>query len=406
MVRLGKIVTSCNGCALAKRACDSQSPCSSCSSRHEICTYRRTGQTDDVGGVPLALDGREAVEADLDFLDDCTFNETLPFANPDDSTWLNWDPVLPSSCVSTTALSLQQSLYPASVPPWTPWRTGNGFDFLLNFTRSSGLKTVFNYCRPNISTITNESVLMDPSETSDRLEGSDFWTPSQSSLDFGSEVGYGSPQARVPLQSDPKATATASFGIGMMVEWLEDPLFNQTKDLWNMFRKTVAITPSANGPSTADIGGDTGGVDARYLHFFCPSNIRRFLGFFWDQWYPHCPILHKPSFDATRVPIILLAPMVLLGACMSPSDGDNNQAKVLLDAAETIIFSNPLLSVDLVDRRDVDDSILPLKVMQAAYLICLLQNWEGDGTVKRRIRQQRLIAIIAVSFSDCGRALF
>jgi hypothetical protein len=44
----------------------------------------------------------------------------------------------------------------------------------------------------------------------------------------------------------------------------------------------------------------------------------------------------------------------------------------------------------------VDDlDMSPVKAMQAAYLMCLWQNWEGDEAAKKWIRQYRFITLMA-----------
>lgn len=90
------------------------------------------------------------------------------------------------------------------------------------------------------------------------------------------------------------------------VEYLDDPLFAQTKAIWDSFRVS-RIRSSQNillSVEEADLS------DERCLHFFSPWNLKRFIGFFWNEWYPHCPIIHKPTFDLLCAPSILLVPMV------------------------------------------------------------------------------------------------
>jgi hypothetical protein len=81
---------------------------------------------------------------------------------------------------------------------------------------------------------------------------------------------------------------------------------------------------------------------------------------------------------------------------MSDAEEERMQGKLYAELVEKLVFSHPLLSLssncDVVDSTDLS----PVKVMQAAYLMCLLQNWEGDDTAKKRIRQYRFITLIAV----------
>ncbi|KAE8407021.1 hypothetical protein BDV37DRAFT_269450 [Aspergillus pseudonomiae] len=75
---------------------------------------------------------------------------------------------------------------------------------------------------------------------------------------------------------------------------------------------------------------------------FAPNNIRRFLGYFWSLWYPNCPIVHRPSFKPQTAPLTLLCVMVVIGACLSPHDGDRSFARMWLDTVEELVFSNEI----------------------------------------------------------------
>ena len=107
-------------------------------------------------------------------------------------------------------------------------------------------------------------------------------------------------------------------------------------------------------------------------------------------------MIHKPSFDTSQAPAILLAPITLIGACMSPLDKDVEDARMWIDFAETFVFSAAILSIDATEREHQETEIEAYKIIQAAYLICLLQNWEGNDTRKRKIRHHRFTAVIAV----------
>ncbi|KIV98381.1 uncharacterized protein PV09_09786 [Verruconis gallopava] len=131
--------------------------------------------------------------------------------------------------------------------------------------------------------------------------------------------------------------------------------------------------------------------------FFSPDNLRRFLNFFWCCWYPNCPIIHRPTFVASSTCHMLLLSMVLIGACMSPDEGDHANANLWFNSVEEMIFSCD----DLYDI-DSDDPALDsarrrrgLEILQAAYFVCLLQNWEGSEESKRRIRRHRYTTLIA-----------
>ena len=184
-----------------------------------------------------------------------------------------------------------------------------------------------------------------------------------------------------------------------MVEWLSDPLFAKTKEIWDEIREAAAkrlgsaqekmdLTPEASG---------------RCLEFFCPAKIQEHLETFWDRWYPNCPIIHKPTFEVLRMPSSLLAVMVLIGASMSPNLHDREAAKEWLDIAEELSFRNELLSKESVDSLRDDQASnehMHVRTLQGAFLACVLQNWEGTDEAKTRIRRRRYGVLIAVSSRD------
>jgi len=84
-----------------------------------------------------------------------------------------------------------------------------------------------------------------------------------------------------------------------------------------------------------------------------------------------------------------------MGACMSDAEDERIKGRLYAELVEKLVLSHPLLSpysnCNMVD--DLDTS--PVKAMQAAYLMCLLRNLEGDEAAKKWIRQYRFITLMA-----------
>lgn len=90
---------------------------------------------------------------------------------------------------------------------------------------------------------------------------------------------------------------------------------------------------------------------------------------------------------------------------MSPDCNDNEDAKVWFNCVEEMVFTDDsLCSETLV--ADADDhpvrcsvaaSRRKLQALQAAYIVCLYQNWEGVDSSKRRIRRYRFGTVVSVS---------
>lgn len=315
-----------------------------------------------------------------DFLDDMNMATNMSLQNPTEEDLLGWDwdtPLGPSPPEGSShpAQSQTQNLQaPSGFNPLlrnkaTELIQGNStrqgpFDFLLNFTRASGLRASFNYKRQRcLTTVSFDSddLLEDESFTNANLSINDRET------------------VRVSLVS--------------FIEYLDDPLFAQTKSIWDSFRIS-RIRSSQNTPLSRE---EAEASDERCLHFFSPLNLRRLIRLFWDEWYPHCPIIHKPTFDILSAPSILLVPMAVMGACISPISQEIILGKEWLDFVEELVFSHSILSAEAIERDVSESDILPLSVLQAAYVTCILLNWEGNDTMKRRIRHHRFNAVVSVS---------
>ena len=281
------------------------------------------------------------------------------------------------------------------------------FDFLLNFAKADGLSASFNYAP--WSQATRPDSIDPPQQQTTLRQAAGFSFPenfSDPTVDMFSwpgipwtEPAICADMAGTYYSTPPPIIGAAPVGItgssmSTMVEWLADPLFVKTKEIWDEFRMMIG-KQNGEDPGIANL---TPSTSAKCLEFFCPSNIRNYLKLFWDRWYRHTPIIHKPTFDATKTPCLLLATMVLLGAFMSQNEQDASGARDWLEIAEESIFKDKWMSsrlVNSVDDRDVSNRAR-VALLQAAYFICILQNWEGGDNAKTRIRRSRHGMLVAV----------
>ena len=134
------------------------------------------------------------------------------------------------------------------------------------------------------------------------------------------------------------------------------------------------------------------------IGFFQPSNMLRFVGYYWSLWYPHCPIVHKPLFDTSSAPSELLCVMILIGACLSPDENDRKNSKLWLDSVEELIFRQ----LDFRSNREIlldnpDQKKEIVQCLQAAYLVSSLQKREGSSEAQARIRRHRHASMVTVN---------
>lgn len=181
-----------------------------------------------------------------------------------------------------------------------------------------------------------------------------------------------------------------------------DPLTARTFEILHHFH---SITTQKTDKSVVRLDW-TGEVEYLCRSFFSPSNITRFLGYFWSLWYPSCPFIHRASFDPQTAPPALLCVMLVIGACLSPYPDDANTARMWLDCVEELAFSDrsfreefspaptPAILDQYLERRKKR-----LECIQTAYLVCSLQKREGSTEARNRVRRYRHATLVMVSLS-------
>ncbi|KAK1509558.1 hypothetical protein CTAM01_01681 [Colletotrichum tamarilloi] len=143
----------------------------------------------------------------------------------------------------------------------------------------------------------------------------------------------------------------------------------------------------------------SGSIEFSCHNFFSPQRLQDNLELFWSCWYPNCPIIHKPSFSTSNASPLLIAAMAVLGACLSPSPSVRANANIWFNSVEELAFLDEVLldeSVTVNDSVSCDDDAVyrRLEAIQAAYLVCLIQYWEGVKPSKRRIRRNRYAVVL------------
>ncbi|KAK7452906.1 hypothetical protein Landi51_03901 [Colletotrichum acutatum] len=142
-------------------------------------------------------------------------------------------------------------------------------------------------------------------------------------------------------------------------------------------------------------------------NFFSPQRLQDNLELFWSCWYPNCPIIHKPSFSTSNASPMLIAAMAVLGACLSPSPSVRANANIWFNSVEELAFLDEALldeSITVDDSISCDDDAVyrRLEAIQAAYLVCLIQYWEGVKPSKRRIRRNRYAVVLDLTALRSG----
>jgi Fungal specific transcription factor domain/Fungal Zn(2)-Cys(6) binuclear cluster domain len=139
------------------------------------------------------------------------------------------------------------------------------------------------------------------------------------------------------------------------------------------------------------------------------ADIDSLVSLYFENYHRHCPILHRPSFQATLCPLALLLSVMALGGMYAPETERVQRMRSLLDVIEAYIFSLPGLrdeyshSLNLAEAPDEQTLQFQFELFQGAYLIIIAQYFSGNVAAKRRARRQRFTRVLDVR-SD--RSLF
>lgn len=373
----GKKVHACDQCAGTKKACSSGWPCSGCIAKGRSCTYERLRIRESTSPDSSNL-GFEIIDNTEDaFLEPADQFMTLEFAEwalstPDLFPGSDGNPDGSGRCGVIPHFTFQNDVNQA-VP------TSQSLRFLLNVVKAGGLNSVFNFERPwtNGESRRQHGKAGSDIPNQDPQLVIDSWL-----LPINHTQGLNQADDSCPLATQ----SSGNFNFTHMARWLADPLFSKSKEIWELFR---SVTSQTSGTPTEELTAK----DGRLLEFFGPVKLRIFLDQFWAGWHPHCPIIHKPTFDPSTASCALVAAMAMIGACMSLGEA-RSQAQEFLDTLEAVVYQNPLFQDEYLGGESNE---LLLQTLQAGHFVCILGNWEGYDNSRKRIRQQRFTSLVAVS---------
>jgi hypothetical protein len=207
--------------------------------------------------------------------------------------------------------------------------------------------------------------------------------------------------------------------------WLHNPTVIKLQQVVSLVKNVVTVKPKN---SAVTLTWSTA-LEQKCLDFFSPTRFAKFIELYWSVWHPNVDLLHRPSFDPTSAKSILLAAMALVGkyherasycniltmtgACASPDPADNEDAKMWFNCVEEMVFTDddfcrdidPPAEIDIESPVSTVDNQRKLQALQAAYIVCLYQNWEGTDASKRRIRRHRFSTVVSVSPGPCSKFL-
>ncbi|GFG12218.1 C2H2 type zinc finger domain protein [Aspergillus udagawae] len=355
----------CDRCARQKKACNGARPCQKCSKKGVECAYSTlkndTQAIEEIAStsVPLGADSSNVAAASVDLwtphtgdaerLDSTAFDTLacpdLDFLQYPDQTWQD----LFSIGLEDPSLASADRNY--------------FFHFLDAFTSRTGFVSSF-----ECGTLEQRLDVLYTIEEKERLTDS-FWT----------------------LNVDQSSNQDSNNSCGVSSQWLNDPLALQTHQILLLIKEVVMIKPR-NSCVTISWSPD---IEQRCLQFFSPTSLRKYIELYWSIWSPNVNFLHRPSFHPTSSKPILLASMAIIGACVSPNIEDNDNARMWFNCVEEAVFADEDFNRDAVSPFHPVRDRQKMQALQAAYMVCLYQNWEGTDASKKRIRRHRFSTVVS-----------
>jgi len=267
---------------------------------------------------------------------------------------------------------MSRSLQPhiPSMPPTT------SFGFLINFTKGYSLKGCFK--------LINDAYLDSSSSPrfsgNGRFMGSPSSTPSSSNstnvtwMDSTTTVEVSSASSHYvePTRSNLSHSSTQPESLASFTTY--SPIFEKTSEIRVALRATLPQWSAVH--------------EHLFLDFFSPDRMAFLLELYWSMWHPNWPVIHKPSFQIMNTPAPLLAAMMVVGACHGHDRHDLNHARYWFDAVEDLTFH------DLCWASNLQQGHRRIQSIQAAFLSCIYQTWDGSETARARIRRIRFNAVV------------
>lgn len=133
-------------------------------------------------------------------------------------------------------------------------------------------------------------------------------------------------------------------------------------------------------------------VKAREL--FSDINIGRFVRAFFEIAYNEAPFIHKASFNVNTASTHLLLAVILFGAnCLSQED--TTAAEEYYDLVEYSAFESPEFR-QLLYGKNPHLCSTSIQLIQASTIFIILQSSRPELEAKRRVRVQRMPALVSV----------
>ena len=296
----------CDRCIRQKKACNSRRPCHRCLGRSAECCYSDSSALDEPPSEKRVMNPGDvmtnhAETATEDLMSSAAMMMPPPPPDPSLDTLdpSSWDASLMSNILSWAGPTWQDLLAMASeCPPSAPG--SHSLHFLDRFTSSTGLVQSFDcgneHQRKQVwLALQRETCLCDSQQSESKV--------------------VQLPELPFDVLGQEENMNRCGFARAPSLGWLDDPLSLKTHQILRLIKDIVTVKPR-NSSVTLDWSP---GLQESCLHFFSPTNLRKYLGLYWAIWHPNVNFVHRPTFDPETAKPAVVATMAVIGKC-HPSD--------------------------------------------------------------------------------------
>ncbi|TEY36663.1 hypothetical protein BOTCAL_0544g00070 [Botryotinia calthae] len=341
----GKQKQSCDSCARSKRACNQGRPCEGCQLNSIPCTYyRSTGSSDKPQPLQAMQDLGPSIQPPHD---------TAP-------THFNQ----PSN--NATA---------AGIPSQDPKMQ---FSFLLHYTKPGtetlldffGAPTISSMSTTTLSTSMSSSLMPNfslfafPGELEDLMQSN--------ALPILDDFIWDGDFNNLPINSSLRSSSQLEYRLQELISKL------------SVTHQRLSDFCDEDLPPFSE--------EIKNVLFTVP-NLIDFTRLFFDHWYPNCPIIHQPTYNLDTVSLPLLFVVFLIGAAYSSPRDTATLAKECGTLCEEFVFENEELK-EMLRSDQYSEKSTSLQVIQAAFLVSVLRNWQNGELARKKMRNGRFSDIV------------
>ncbi|KAF7554812.1 hypothetical protein G7Z17_g2665 [Cylindrodendrum hubeiense] len=130
-------------------------------------------------------------------------------------------------------------------------------------------------------------------------------------------------------------------------------------------------------------------------YIFTVDKVDDFVQAYFENWHPHCPMLHRPSFNLSTAFTPLITAVILVGAIYSSTE-NAEAARACLNAAENYIFGHEAFR-RILSPLSGKTCTLGIEPLQAGFIISVPQHWDNHRDSRHRVRLHRYADLISAT---------